>query len=96
MAIQTQRLAAFEDKAVVLSFDWDDETGRIIRVRSTATPTYGAFARIEGDGGSVEWSCESGSGETVIDLDDGPVYEVVPGPRGLLLIGWSASAGTSR
>ena len=37
MAIQTQRLVAFEDESIVLSFDWDDGDGDVVLARCVNT-----------------------------------------------------------
>jgi len=97
MAVRTHCVASFEDKSIVLAFDWDDETGEIIRLRCTNTSPFGAYLRIEGDGGNIEWTFQPGDDPEVdTPVESRPIYDVVPGPRGPIIEGFGMAGGTFR
>jgi hypothetical protein len=104
MSIRTQRVCAFEDEAIVLSFDWDDATGDVVLARCVnASPRYAVHVVVSGTGTgaagrSFERTLAAGSGLTEVSIPGGqrPRFPVGPDPftGETTVLGWRMAAGT--
>jgi len=101
MAVLTQRLCAFEDEAIVLSFDWDDTTGDIVSGRCVNDSTvFAVHVLIEGHGigaagRSFErtFAADSGLVEVSIPVGQRPRFPIIqPEPGEFSVDGWAMRA----